>query len=323
MKCPCALPPKARHYYVHMTEDLTPHVTPPEFSPTPARSTDAGTGTGAAPRYARVLTIAGSDSGGGAGVQADLKTFAALGCYGMTAITAITAQNTRGVSAIHSVPPDILQAQLDAVLDDIGADAIKIGMLHTPQTVRVVADTLSRYPHIPVVLDPVMVATSGDRLISQDSAQLLVHELFSLSTIVTPNLDEAAWLLGHPLPDVPAMQQAAQALLRMGTPGAVLLKGGHLRGDEVADVFADARTGTGQVLTSRHIATRNSHGTGCTLAAAIAAHLALGFALTDAVHSARVYVRAALAAGAQVVTGGGHGPLNHGYAPLAQMVLRA
>lgn len=310
-----------------MTEALPTLVAAPDLPLPFASQTDVGasarSGVMSGPRYARVLSIAGSDSGGGAGVQADLKTFAALGCYGMTAITAITAQNTRGVRAIHSVPPDILQAQLDAVLDDIGADAIKIGMLHTPQTVRVVADTLRRHRHIPVVLDPVMVATSGDRLSSQDTAQLLAHELFSLSTIVTPNLDEAAWLLGRTLPDVPAMQEAAQALLHMGEPGAVLLKGGHLCGDEVADVFADARTGMGQVLTSRRITTRNSHGTGCTLAAAIAAHLALGFALADAVHSAHIYVRGALAAGAQVVTGSGNGPLNHGYAPLPQIVLRA
>ena len=189
-----------------------------------------------APRYARVLSIAGSDSGGGAGIQADLKTFSALGCYGMTAITAITAQNTQGVRAIHGVPPDMLRAQIDAVVEDIGVDAVKIGMLHSPEVVAVVADALRRH-HLPhVVLDPVMVATSGDRLMADETVQVLVRELFPLATVVTPNLDEAALLLGRPIPGIEALDGAARALLALGAP-AVLLKGGHLPGDEVVDVL--------------------------------------------------------------------------------------
>ncbi len=152
-------------------------------------------------RYARVLTIAGSDSGGGAGIQADLKTFSALGCYGMTAITAITAQNTRGVTGIHGIPPEMLRAQIDAVVEDIGVDAVKIGMLHSPEVVQVVADAILRHGLPNVVLDPVMVATSGDRLIAEETVGTLVRALFPLAAVVTPNLDEASWLLGRAIAD--------------------------------------------------------------------------------------------------------------------------
>ena len=272
-----------------------------------------------APRYARVLSIAGSDSGGGAGIQADLKTFSALGCYGMTAITALTAQNTLGVRAIHGVPPDMLQAQIDAVVEDIGVDAVKIGMLHAPEVVAVVADAIRRHrlPH--VVLDPVMVATSGDRLTTEQTVQVLVRELFPLAEVVTPNLDEAALLLGRPIVGVEALDDAARALLALGAH-AVLLKGGHLAGDEVVDVLA-LPGGALQHLRSRRIATHNGHGTGCTLSSAIAAHLALGQALPEAVARARAYILGAIQAGAAVHTGHGHGPLNHGYAPVVQVVL--
>ena len=274
-----------------------------------------------APRYARVLSIAGSDSGGGAGIQADLKTFSALGCYGMTAITAITAQNTQGVRAIHGVPPDMLRAQIDAVVEDIGVDAVKIGMLHSPEVVAVVADALRRH-HLPhVVLDPVMVATSGDRLMADETVQVLVRELFPLATVVTPNLDEAALLLGRPIPGIEALDGAARALLALGAP-AVLLKGGHLPGDTVMDVLA-LTDGTRLRLQSPRIVTHNGHGTGCTLSSAIAAYLALGLPLPQAVEQARAYILGAIAAGANVHTGHGHGPLNHGYAPVAQRVLNA
>ena len=277
--------------------------------------------TAPAPRYVRVLSIAGSDSGGGAGIQADLKTFAALGCYGMTAITAITAQNTQGVRAIHGVPPEILRAQIDAVVEDIGVDAVKIGMLHSPDVVRVVADAIRRYrlPH--VVLDPVMVATSGDRLSTQETVQVLVRELFPLAAVVTPNLDEAALLLGRPLAGLDDLDAAAQALLQLGAPAA-LLKGGHLPGDEVVDVLAEPG-GRCTRLSSQRIATHNGHGTGCTLSSAIAAHLAQGLPLAQAVAQARAYILGAIAAGAGVHTGQGHGPLNHGYAPVAQRIVSA
>lgn len=266
-------------------------------------------------RYTRVLSIAGSDSGGGAGIQADLKTFAALGCYGMTAITALTAQNTLGVSAIHGVPPEMLKAQLCAVFDDIGVDAVKIGMLHAPDIVRTVAWALKQYKVQRVVLDPVMVATSGDRLITPMTVQVLVDELFPLATVVTPNLDEAALLLSRPIEAAHELEAAARDLLAMGAP-AVLLKGGHLPGDEVADLLV---TGPGptQRLASPRIESRNTHGTGCTLSSAIASYLALGEPLDRAVALARSYILQAIEQGADVYTGAGHGPLNHGHAPVA------
>jgi hydroxymethylpyrimidine/phosphomethylpyrimidine kinase len=267
-------------------------------------------------RYTRVLSIAGSDSGGGAGIQADLKTFAALGCYGMTAITALTAQNTLGVSAIHGVPSEMLKAQLCAVFDDIGVDAVKIGMLHAPDIVRTVAWALKHYGVKQVVLDPVMVATSGDTLITPTTVQVLVDELFPLATVITPNLDEAALLLGRTIESASELEVAARDLLAMGAP-AVLLKGGHLPGAEVADLLVTG-TGPAQRLASPRIASRNTHGTGCTLSSAIASHLALGEPLDRAVALGRSYILQAIAQGADVYTGAGHGPLNHGFAPVPQ-----
>ena len=266
-------------------------------------------------RYTRVLTIAGSDSGGGAGIQADLKTFAALGCYGMSAITALTAQNTRGVQGIHAVPPEFLKAQIQSVVEDIGVDAVKIGMLHEPAIVDVVAWAIDHYQLRNVVFDPVMVATSGDRLIADATVEVLVRELFPRARIITPNLDEAALLLGHPIAQADALADSAAKLLAMGAP-AVLLKGGHLPGDQVTDVLLE-RGGTAVHLSSPRIASRNVHGTGCTLSSAIAANLGLGLALEDAVKQARAYILQAIAQGAEVVTGHGHGPLNHGFAPQA------
>ncbi|MBS0293285.1 MAG: bifunctional hydroxymethylpyrimidine kinase/phosphomethylpyrimidine kinase [Proteobacteria bacterium] len=270
-------------------------------------------------RYVRVLSIAGSDSGGGAGIQADLKTFAALGCFGMTAITAITAQNTQGVRAIHGVPPDMLRAQIDAVVEDIGVDAVKTGMLHAPEVVQVVADAIRRHQLPNVVLDPVMVATSGDRLIAEETVAVLVRELFPLAALVTPNLDEGGWLLGRKIVDEDALAAAAGDLLALGAH-AVLLKGGHLPGERVVDLLA-LPGGERHRLASARIATRNGHGTGCTLSSAIAAHLARGLPLVQAVQAARTFILGAIAAGADVHTGQGHGPLNHGYAPVAQLLV--
>ncbi|MEK9951929.1 MAG: bifunctional hydroxymethylpyrimidine kinase/phosphomethylpyrimidine kinase [Curvibacter sp.] len=269
--------------------------------------------------YPRVLSIAGSDSGGGAGIQADLKTFSALGCYGMTAITALTAQNTQGVRGIHGVPPEFLAAQLDAVLEDIGADAVKIGMLHAPEIVRVVAQAIRKYKLKHVVLDPVMVATSGDRLIAEETVSVLVQELFPLATVITPNLDEAELLLGHTIAGIPALEGAARELQALGAP-SVLLKGGHLKGDEVVDLLLQGDR-VPLRLASPRIASENVHGTGCTLSSAIAAQLALGHGLEDAVRLARAYILGAIAAGADVHTGHGHGPLNHGHAPVAMQLL--
>ena len=273
-------------------------------------------------RYARVLSIAGSDSGGGAGIQADLKTCAALGCYGMTAITAITVQNTLGVTGIHGIPLDTVRGQIDAVVQDIGVDAVKIGMLATPDVVSVVADAIRRHRIRSVVLDPVMVATSGDRLIVPETAQALVQELFPLATVITPNLDEAALLLGRNIDGIGALDAAVADLLAMGAP-AVLLKGGHLSGDLVMDVLGRQGQQASDYLRlqSQRIVTHNGHGTGCTLSSAIASFLAQGLALEAAVTEARRYILGAIEAGAEVYTGQGHGPLNHGYAPRAQLIV--
>ena len=264
-------------------------------------------------QYPRLLTIAGSDSGGGAGIQADLKTFAALGCYGMSAITALTAQNTCGVRAIHGVPPEMLADQIDAVVEDMGVDAVKVGMLHSPEIVRTVADAIDRHALLPVVLDPVMVATSGAVLIDSPAIAALVRELFGRAALVTPNLDESGLLVGGALTSEEDMQTAAHALLAKGAR-AVLIKGGHLAGIVVSDLLQVAGA-VPHWMRAPRIATANTHGTGCTLSSAIAAYLALGYSLIDAVEAARAYVRGALAAGAHVKTGQGSGPLNHGFAP--------
>ena len=277
--------------------------------------------TSAAPRrYARVLSIAGSDSGGGAGIQADLKTIAALGGYGMTAITAITVQNTVGVRAIQALPPELLAQQIDAVAEDIGVDAVKIGMLHDAPVVQAVAAAIRRHRFAHVVLDPVMVATSGDKLIHPDTMAVLIRELFPLATLITPNLDEAGWLIGRPIRTADELEPAARELLALGAR-AVLLKGGHLDGPELTDLLL-APPAAPQRWSAGRIDTRNTHGTGCTLSSAIACGLAQGLPLAEAVDAARRYVRGALQAGADVSTGRGHGPLNHGFAPQATRVLR-
>lgn len=264
-------------------------------------------------QYPRLLSIAGSDSGGGAGIQADLKTFSALGCFGMTAITALTAQNTTGVRAIHAVPPDMLRDQIDAVLEDIGVDAVKVGMLHSPEIVQAVASAIDRHALPYVVLDPVMVATSGAVLIDSPAITALVRELFGRAVLITPNLDEASLLVGRTLRSEDDMQAAAHELLAKGA-NAVLIKGGHLAGEVVSDLLQISGAAPHWMRAPR-IATANTHGTGCTLSSAIAAYLALGNTLADAVKAARTYVRGALAAGAAVKTGQGGGPLNHAFAP--------
>ena len=265
--------------------------------------------------YPRVLSIAGSDSGGGAGIQADLKTFAALGCFGMTAVTALTAQNTQGVRAIHGIPPVMLRDQIDAVMEDIGANAVKIGMLHSPEIVQTVAEAIDRHSLVNIVLDPVMVATSGAVLIDHPAIDVLVRELFPRALLVTPNLDEVALLVGRPIQNADDMEVAALELQAMGAR-AVLVKGGHLPGAVVMDLLLMA-SGEKHWMHAPRIHSANTHGTGCTLSSAIAAGLALGQPLREAVEAARRYVRAALAAAAKVRTGAGSGPLNHGHAPMA------
>lgn len=263
-------------------------------------------------RYIPVLTIAGSDSGGGAGVQADLKTFSALGCYGTSVITATTAQNTMGVKSIHDIPVEHIVDQFNAVISDISPLAIKIGMLRNPEVVVRLAEELRKYPQIPIVFDPVMVATSGDSLIKEETIALLKRELFPISHLITPNLDEVAALIGRPVEGKEGMIQAAAALLEYQS-AHVLVKGGHLKGGVVVDVLKGK--GVCEVFEGEKIHTVNAHGTGCTLSSAIAAFLARGENVKEAVNAAREYVRGALSAGKDVFTGQGHGPLNHFYQP--------
>ncbi len=263
-------------------------------------------------RYFRVLTIAGSDSGGGAGIQADLKTFAALGCYGMSAITALTAQNTRGVNAIHPVPPDFAAAQIAAVFEDIGADAVKIGMLYSAELIRVVAEQLRRYAAGNIVLDPVMVAQSGDRLIESDAVGAIRDHLMPLATIVTPNIPEAEVLTDRRIRSREDMAAAARELARGGSE-AVLLKGGHLEAADSSDLLHLCRENRFVTLPAERIASRNTHGTGCTLSSAVAARLARGDDLETAVRRAKDYLTGALRAGAAYRIGNGHGPVHHFY----------
>jgi hydroxymethylpyrimidine/phosphomethylpyrimidine kinase len=266
----------------------------------------------------KVLTIAGSDSGGGAGIQADLKTIAALGGYGMSVITAITAQNTLGVTRIQDIDLDVIEAQIDAVLLDIGADIVKIGMLASPEIVAVVAKSLRRHGIKRIVLDPVLRATSGASLGGDDTAQAILTELFPIASLVTPNLDEAALLLGRELKGPDDFKLAAQELLDLG-PQAVLIKGGHLDAThtQITDFLMWRSLEDGlEVVQSKafkhyRVNTANTHGTGCTLASAIATYLADGHDLTHAVAKAIAYVEAALEAGRFLSIGEGPGPLWH------------
>ncbi len=260
------------------------------------------------------LTIAGSDSSGGAGIQADLKSFAALRVYGASVVTALTAQNTTGVQGVHAVPPDFIAAQIDSVFSDLKVGAVKIGMLPSPEVIRAVAESLRRHaPTIPVVLDPVMIAASGDRLISEEAVETLRAELMPLADVVTPNLPEAATLLGEPEAghENEAVGQARRLLERGAR--AVLIKGGHGEGRESVDHLL-GRDGTVRRFAAPRIETRNNHGTGCTLSAAVAAGLARGLGLVEAVGHAKTYVTEAIRAADSIPVGHGHGPLHHFYA---------
>lgn len=254
-----------------------------------------------------VLSIAGSDPSGGAGIQADLKTFSALGCYGMAALTALTAQNTRGVTAVHVPPAAFLSAQLDAIFADVEVAAVKVGMLATGEIARIVASRLTS--GIPVVLDPVLVATSGDSLGDPDVVEAIRDHLLPLATVITPNLPEAARLADLPVAeDEDAMRATALKLLRHGAK-SVLIKGGHLAGGDAVDLLSD---GTDiQFFRAPRVETRNTHGTGCTLSSAIAAYLARGLALADAVGAAKTYLTTAIAESGQLSVGSGHGPVHH------------
>lgn len=263
--------------------------------------------------YHVVLSIAGSDSGGGAGIQADLKTFSALGCYGASAITAVTVQNTLGVSNIHSIPPDIVAGQIDAVMSDLRPGAVKIGMVHNADLIKSISGALRHYQDIPLVLDPVMISTSGHRLIEHNTLSVLMDELFPLCTLITPNLHEAEILSGVKITDQESMKLAAEKVLKLKC-GAVLIKGGHLPGERLFDVYRGT-DGRELVFESEHINSQNTHGTGCSLSSAIAAYLCRDYPLESAIQYAIDYVGKAIAAGADVKAGEGHGPLNHFFAP--------
>jgi len=255
------------------------------------------------------LTIAGSDSSGGAGIQADLKTFAALGVYGASAITALTAQNTAGVTAVHAVPPEFVTAQIDAVFGDLAIGAVKIGMVAQRAIIEAIAAALKRWLPRMIVLDPVMVASSGDRLIATDAVEALRNNLFPLATIVTPNLPEAAVLLGEPMASsAAAIEAQGRRLLAFGCQ-AVLIKGGHGAGSESIDYLIDGSSSL--ALAAPRLATKNTHGTGCSLSAAIAADLAKGESLVSAVRNAKTFVSAAIAGADRFSVGHGHGPIHH------------
>ncbi len=254
---------------------------------------------------ARALTIAGSDSGGGAGIQADLKAFSAMGVYAASVVTAVTAQNTQAVTAIHPIPDDVVVAQIKAVLDDIEIDVVKIGMLGTPSLIAAVADALAGYDG-PVVLDPVMIAKSGDTLLADSAIDALKSALFARATLLTPNLPEATKLVSKG-----STQAQANALLKLGV-GAVLMKGGHADGETCTDYLV-SQSGT-QAFSAPRVNTRNTHGTGCSYSSAIAAGLAQGMALSDAVSRAHAWLHEAILHADELHVGHGHGPIHHFHA---------
>jgi hydroxymethylpyrimidine/phosphomethylpyrimidine kinase len=259
------------------------------------------------------LSIAGTDPTAGAGLQADLKTFSALGVYGATVVTALVAQNTRGVQAIQEIPPAFVRTQMDSVLSDLSVAAVKIGMLSQPAVIEAVAGGLEAWPGPPVVLDPVMVAASGDPLIADEAVAVLTRRLFPMARLITPNLFEAARLLGRePAANEDEMVAQGEALLGLG-PAAVLVKGGHAAGAESADVLVEPGREPRWFRAPR-VATRNTHGTGCTLSSAIAAGLAKGEPLEEAVGGAKTYIAAAIAAADRLTIGHGRGPVHHFHA---------
>ncbi|ACF14493.1 phosphomethylpyrimidine kinase [Chloroherpeton thalassium ATCC 35110] len=261
--------------------------------------------------YTKILTIAGSDSGGGAGVQADIKTFSALGCYAMSVITALTAQNTVRVSGIFPVPAAFVAKQIDAIFEDIGADAVKIGMLNDAAIIRAVAERLKAHHAKNIVLDPVMVAKSGDKLLQSEAINALKSELFPIVKLLTPNLPEAEVLLGGEILTRKDMEDAAKALKMFGAR-AVLVKGGHSNETTCADCLLsdDQRI---HWFENPRIETENTHGTGCTLSSAIAAYMGKGQTIKDAVASAKAYISEAIQAGKDYRLGNGHGPVRHFY----------
>lgn len=261
-------------------------------------------------KYNKVLTIAGSDSGGGAGIQADIKAISAMGCYAASAITAVTVQNTIGVQAVYPLPLNILAGQIDAVLSDIGVDAIKIGMLHSSEVVKLVADKIEQYGIRNVVLDPVMVSTSGHRLIEENAVATIKKRLLPLARVLTPNVPEAEILISRNIRgEYDFLDVAKELAYKYGV--SILLKAGHLTGDVLTDYFYNAETDSLILLPSKRVDTLNTHGTGCTLSSAFAAALAQGKDLNTAAKCAKQYLEQAILSGAEYEIGHGHGPVNH------------
>lgn len=263
-------------------------------------------------KYTTALTIAGSDSCGGAGIQADLKTFSALGVYGASVITAITAQNTVGVKSVQAVTPEVLRDQLDAVFEDLEIDAVKTGMLHNPEAIRTVVEAVDRYHPRWLVVDPVMVSTSGYQLLTDEVIRILTEELLPRASIVTPNIPEAEILSGMKILHDEDGAEAIERILQLCP--SVLLKGGHTSGS-IADRFA-SKNQDSLCFPKKKIITRNTHGTGCTLSAAIAAELALGLSMEDAIYEAECYIDQAILQGSNALLGHGHGAVNHFFDPL-------
>lgn len=261
-------------------------------------------------RYSTVLTIAGSDSGGGAGIQADIKAISATGSYAASAITAITVQNTLGVQNVMAVPVEIVSAQISSVLSDIGADAVKIGMLHSADVIRTIKSTLKEFCVKNIVLDPVMVSTSGHRLIEESAIQVLADELIPMARVITPNIPEAEILSGEKISSSEDLPRIARKL-SYGGRVSVLMKAGHLCGEDVEDVFYNAESGRFIKLSSARVNTKNTHGTGCTLSSAFASYLAQGYDLDEAAGAAKSYITSAIESGAGYLIGHGHGPVNH------------
>ncbi len=261
-------------------------------------------------KYTRVMTIAGSDPSGGAGIQADIKTISACGCFATSAIVAVVDENTIGVSGVHPIPSEFVVGQIHSILDDIGTDAVKIGMLHSSELIKAVRQTLDEYPEIKnIVLDPVMVATSGDALLQSEAVATLRDVLIPRARVITPNIPEAELLLGRKIHSSRDLADAARALARPGV--SVLLKAGHLNDEQLCDILFDAELDEISELQSKRVDTNNTHGTGCTLSSALASFLAKGLSLKESAKAAKDYISEAIARGAEYSIGHGHGPVHH------------
>ncbi|MGD1317872.1 bifunctional hydroxymethylpyrimidine kinase/phosphomethylpyrimidine kinase [Chryseobacterium sp. 2R14A] len=264
-------------------------------------------------KYPSVLTIAGFDGSGGAGIQADIKTISALGCYATSVLTALPVQNTQGVRNIFPIPVEVVSEQIEAILDDIFPDAIKIGMVHTPELVETIVKTLAKYKKVPIVFDPVMVATSGHRLIEEKTIETIIEKLFPISDIITPNMDEAAILAKMGVKNLDDMKIAGERIKELGCKN-ILLKGGHLETEMITSLLYNDQNDY-QTFKSEKVDTKNTHGSGCTLSSAIASFIARGKSMDEAIAFAQYYVSEAVLKGSDVQTGKGNGPLNHFFSP--------